>query len=47
MTYKDASGEIDYGNIDKLLCCDGGYELTGDWGRVIIKGQAVDLVVED
>ena len=47
MAYKDASGEFDYGNIDSFVSCDGGYELTSDWGRVAIKGQAVDVIVED
>ena len=47
MAYADASGEFDYGNIDSFVGCDDGYELTGDWGRVAIKGQAVDIIVED
>ena len=47
MVYADASGEFDYGNIDSFVGCDGGYELTGDWGRVAIKGQAVDVIIED
>ncbi|MGX0889702.1 hypothetical protein AB7M22_001710 [Pseudomonas sp. ADAK2 TE3594] len=45
--YADASGEFDYGNIDSFVESDGGYELTGDWGRVLIKGQAIDIIVED
>ncbi|WP_338514813.1 hypothetical protein VRC24_12195 [Pseudomonas poae] len=47
MVYADASGEFDYGNIDSFVGCDGGYELTGDWGQVAIKGQAVDVIIED
>lgn len=47
MAYADASGELDYGNIDSFVDCEGGYKLTGDWGRVIIKGKAVDIIVED
>ena len=47
MAYADASGEFDYGNIDSFVGCDDGYELAGDWGRVAIKGQAVDIIVED
>ena len=29
-----------------FIGCNGGYELTGDWGRVAIKGEAVDVIVE-
>ncbi|MFJ4116650.1 hypothetical protein [Pseudomonas psychrophila] len=47
MAYADASGEFDYGNIDSFVGCDSGYELAGDWGQVAIKGQAVDVIVEE
>ncbi|PFG72278.1 MULTISPECIES: hypothetical protein [Pseudomonas fluorescens group] len=38
VAYADALGEFDCGNIDSFFGCEGGYELTGDWGRVAIKG---------
>lgn len=34
--YSDASGEIDYGNIDTLSCSHGNYHLSGDWGEIEI-----------
>jgi len=34
--YTDATGEIDYGNIDALITYADGYELEGDWGTVRI-----------
>lgn len=32
--YRDASGEVDYGNIDQFVVYDDGYQLEGDWGSV-------------
>lgn len=32
--YTDATGEIDYGNIDALITYADGYQLEGDWGTV-------------
>lgn len=46
MAFADASGDLDYGNIDIFVGCDGGYELAGDWGRVLIKGRAIEVIVE-
>ena len=34
--YKDANGEIDYGNIDTFYFVDGRYHLAGDWGALDI-----------
>lgn len=43
----DASGELDYGNIDSFIGCKEVYELIGDWGRVVVRGQSIEIVVED
>ena len=47
MAYSDALGEFDYGNIDSFVSCGDGYELAGDWGRVFIRGRAIEVIVED
>lgn len=44
VAFSDSSGEVDYGNIDSFVRGDDFYMLSGDWGRVIIKG-VVDLVL--
>ncbi|WP_074819942.1 MULTISPECIES: hypothetical protein [Pseudomonas syringae group] len=46
IAFTDASGDFDYGNIDSLISCDDGYEVTGDWGRVVIRGQDIEIIVE-
>ena len=33
---KDASGDIDYGNIDEFYFQDGHYHIIGDWGELDI-----------
>lgn len=38
-TFLDASGESDYGNIDRFVIDNGCYALSGDWGAVIVKGD--------
>jgi hypothetical protein len=35
----DATGEIDYGNIDSFTWEDDRYELSGEWGHVVIDGE--------
>jgi len=32
--YRDATGETDLGNVDRLVLEDDHYEATGDWGEV-------------
>ena len=34
--YKDATGKIDYGNIDRFYFSEGHYHLLGDWGEIDI-----------
>ncbi|MFI5719826.1 hypothetical protein [Nocardia sp. NPDC051750] len=34
--YRDATGEVDYGNIDSLITYEGSYRVEGDWGSVRI-----------
>lgn len=45
----DASGELDYGNIDTFTGIDwdgtAALELTGDWGRAIVKQPTVVLTL--
>jgi hypothetical protein len=45
----DASGQLDYGNIDTFTCIDwdgtAAWELTGDWGRAIVKQPTVVLTL--
>ena len=42
--YKDASGEMDYGNIDGLTEIDPGwFEVFGDWGHVRIYSSEPEI----
>lgn len=43
----DASGEVDYGNIDSLYEEDGYFHLNGDWGELVLKAPAPTVVLED
>lgn len=43
---RDASGEIDYGHIDDLRWDGEFYELEGDWGRMRVVADGLDLVLE-
>lgn len=43
----DATGESDWGNIDSLMWDGSRYELEGDWGAVIVEGEAPRLVYTD
>jgi len=38
LVFSDSSGESDYGNIDSFTGGDGWYALSGDWGRVVVRG---------
>jgi hypothetical protein len=40
---RDATGEIDWGNIDSFLVQDGRYSLEGDWGRMELVCENVDF----
>jgi hypothetical protein len=42
--FTDAGGEIDYGNIDSFTWEGDRYELSGDWGHVIIDGPPPTIV---
>lgn len=39
----DANGDIDYGNIESLTQTAVGFEITGDFGSVIIDGGRLEL----
>lgn len=39
----DASGEVDWGNIDALTWDDGRFDLEGDWGRMRLRAKTVRL----
>ncbi|MCP1444011.1 hypothetical protein J3D54_003143 [Pseudomonas sp. GGS8] len=45
--FVDRTGDLDYGNIDSFVKDDGAYILSGDWGRVIIRGGEVEAVITD
>ncbi|WP_447793691.1 hypothetical protein [Pseudomonas farris] len=45
--FEDSTGELDYGNIDSFVGGEGSYILSGDWGRVIIRGGGVEAVITD
>jgi hypothetical protein len=40
----DATGDEDWGHIDTFVWQDGRYELTGDWGHVVIYGAPPTLM---
>ncbi|HEX2268697.1 MAG TPA: hypothetical protein VHH35_04145 [Pyrinomonadaceae bacterium] len=39
----DATGAVDYGNIDEFYFAGGHYYLSGDWGRLEIKSSPPSL----
>jgi hypothetical protein len=43
----DATGTVDYGNIDEFYLSDGHYYLSGDWGRLEIKSSPPSLEVQN
>ncbi|UOK36226.1 hypothetical protein MJP36_17095 [Pseudomonas palleroniana] len=48
MGFVDSTGDLDHGNIDSFVRVDGSYTLSGDWGRVIIRGGGeVEAVITD
>jgi hypothetical protein len=44
---RDATGELDWGNIDSFEWDDSTYELEGGWGAVIVEGDAPQLLYAD
>ena len=44
---RDATGEVDYGNIDSLKWDGTAYELTGDWGQVRVEADPPTVVEAD
>ncbi len=42
----DATGEVDYGNIDEFYLTDGHYYLSGDWGRLEIESSPPSLKIQ-
>lgn len=47
LVFSDSSGESDYGNIDSFTGGDGWYALSGDWGKVVVRGGVTEVVVAD
>jgi hypothetical protein len=45
--YTDATGTVDYGNIDEFYLADGHYYLSGDWGKVEIKSSPPSLEIQN
>lgn len=44
-SFKDLSGSIDYGNIETFAKTDSGFELSGEFGNVIIQGGELRLEI--
>lgn len=47
MPSTDATGEVDYGNIDEFFRTDGHYYLSGDWGRLEIESSPPSLEIQN
>lgn len=47
LRFEDGAGDLDYGNIDSFVVGDNSYILSGDWGKVIIRGGEVEAVITD
>jgi hypothetical protein len=43
--FRDANGEIDYGNIDVFYYEDGRYHIEGDWGSVMLSSESLQLQI--
>jgi hypothetical protein len=43
----DATGAVDYGNIDEFYEIDEHYYLSGDWGRLEVEASALSLEIQD
>ncbi len=41
--YSDATGDVDYGNIDELVAENGHYRIAGDWGAVEVASSVPTL----
>jgi hypothetical protein len=42
--FTDATGKVDYGNIDNFEMSEKGYNLSGDWGELKVSSSPVKLV---
>jgi hypothetical protein len=40
---KDATGSIDYGNIDSFYVSEGRYHLEGEWGAVVVESSPPEV----
>jgi hypothetical protein len=47
IVFEDSTGTFDYGNIDSFVSGDDSCTLSGDWGKVIIRGGGVEAVITD
>ena len=45
--YKDATGEVDYGNIDSFVLINGRYKIEGDLGRLDIISDSPILEIQN
>jgi len=45
--YTDATGTVDYGNIDEFYLDDEHYYLSGDWGKLEIKSSRPSLDLQN
>lgn len=43
----DATGAVDYGNIDEFYLTDKHYYLSGDWGRLKIRSSPPSLEIQN
>jgi hypothetical protein len=43
---RDATGEVDYGNVDSFEWDRAGYSLEGDWGRMELIAEQVGVRLE-
>lgn len=43
---RDANGELDFGNIDFFEWDDAGYVVEGDWGRMELVAENVQLTLD-
>lgn len=46
MPYTDATGSVDYGNIDEFYLSDEHYYLNGDWGELKITSSPPTLEIK-
>ncbi len=43
----DADGRLDYGNVDALVQTTAGYEITGDFGCVVVAGGRLEFHISE